>query len=68
VVQLRRIDLLLAIYGTLALSVKQRLWPKARAALTESTRKRMYAFEKYQQPLSELTTLIAQQLRQGASE
>ena len=36
---LRRLDLTLAIYGTLSLSAKQRLWPKARQALTEAPRR-----------------------------
>lgn len=66
---LRRLDLTLAIYGTLALSVKQRLWPKARQALTEAPRKRVYSREKFQQPLSQLMNRlrIAQPARQGAS-
>jgi hypothetical protein len=66
---LRRLDLTLAIYGTFALSVKQRLWPKARQALTEAPRKRVYAREKFQQPLSQLMNRlrIAQPARQGAS-
>ena len=68
-VQLRRLDLILAIYGTFALSAKQRLWPKARQALTEAPRKRIYSLEKFQQPLSQLMNrlLIAQRVRQGAS-
>ena len=68
-VQLRRLDLTLAIYGTFALSAKQRLWPKARQALTEAPRKRIYSLEKFQQPLSQLMNrlLIAQRVRQGAS-
>jgi hypothetical protein len=53
-VHLRRLDLTLAIYGTSALAVKQRLWPKARQALTEAPRKRVYRLEKFQQPLSQL--------------
>jgi hypothetical protein len=51
---MRRLDLTLAIYGTLALSVKQRLWPKARGALIEAPRKRLYSAERFQQPVSEL--------------
>ena len=46
VVHLRRLDLTLAIYGTFTFSAKQRLWPKARQALTEGPRKRTYALEK----------------------
>ncbi len=67
-VHLRRLDLTLAIYGTFALSAKQHLWPKARQALTEAPRKRVYCLEKFQQPLSQLMNrlLIAQQVRQGA--
>jgi hypothetical protein len=64
---LHRIDLIVAIYGTLALSARQRLWYKALQALTEATRKRSYALEKYQQLLSEILNLNAQQVRQGAS-
>ena len=67
VVQLHRIDLIVAIYGTLALSARQRLCYKALQALTEATRKRSYSLEKYQQLLSELLNLTAQQVRQGAS-
>ena len=68
-VHLRRLDLTLAIYGRFALSVKQRLWPKARQALTEAPRKRVYRAEKFQLPLSQLMNrlLIAQRLRPGAS-
>ena len=68
-VQLHRLDLVLAIYGTIALLAKQRLLPKARGALTEAPRKRTYALEKLQPPLSKLMNrlLIAQQARQGAS-
>jgi hypothetical protein len=68
-VHLRRLDLILAIYGALALAAKQRLWPKARQALTEATRKRVYRLEKFQPPLSRLLNrlLMAQQVRQGAS-
>ena len=54
VVHLRRLDLTLAIYGTLTLLHKQRLWPKARNALTEGARKRTYALEKFKHPLSHL--------------
>ena len=69
VVHLRRLDLTLAIYGTFALSAKQRLWPKACQALTEAPRKRIYSLENFQQPLSQLMNhlLIAQRVRQGAS-
>ncbi len=68
-VHLRRLDLTLAIYGRFALSVKQRLWPKARQALTEAPRKRAYRGEKFQPPLTQLMNrlLIAQRIRQGAS-
>ena len=68
-VHLRRLDLTLAIYGSLALAAKQRLWPKARQALTEAPRKRVYRLEKFQQPLSQLMhrLLSAQRVRQGAS-
>jgi hypothetical protein len=51
-VHLRRLDLTIAIYGTLTLMKKQRLWPKARQALKEGTRKRTYALEKLKHPLS----------------
>ena len=53
-VHLRRLDLTLAIYGRLALSAKQRLWPKARQALTEAPRKRLSALERLQAPLAKL--------------
>jgi hypothetical protein len=68
VVQLHRLDLALAIYGTITLLRKQRLLPKVRGALTEAPRKRTYALEKLQPPLSKLMNrlLIAQQVRQGA--
>ena len=68
-VHLRRLDLTLAIYGSLALAAKQRLWPKARQALTEAPRKRLYRLDKLQQPLSQLMhrLLSAQRVRQGAS-
>ena len=51
---LRRLDLTIAIYGTLTLMNKQRLWPKARNALMEGTRKRTYSLEKLKHPLSHL--------------
>jgi hypothetical protein len=66
-VQLHHIDFIVAIYGNLALSARQRLWYKALHALTEATRKRSYSLEKYQQRLSEILNLTAQQVRQGAS-
>ena len=68
-VQLHRLDLVLAIYGTIALLAKQRLLPKARRALTEAPRKRTYSLEKLKPPLSKVMNrlLIAQQVRQGAS-
>ena len=68
-VHLRRLDLTLAIYGRFALSMKQRLWPKARQALTEAPRKRVYRLEQFQQSASELMNhlLIAQRDHQGAS-
>ncbi len=53
-VHLRRLDLTLAIYGTLSLGDKQRRWPKARDALTEGPRKRTYALEKFKHSLSHL--------------
>ena len=61
-VQLHRLDLVLAIYGTIALLAKQRLLPKARRALTEAPRERSYSLEKLQPPLSKLINrlLIAQ--------
>jgi len=58
VVHLRRLDLTLAIYGTLTLLDKQRLWPKARNALTEGPRKRTYSLEKFQHPLSHLMNCL----------
>jgi hypothetical protein len=69
VVQLRRLDLTLTIYGTFDLSAKQRLWPKARQALTEAPRKRIYSLEKFEQPLCQLMKrlLTAPRVRQGAS-
>jgi hypothetical protein len=68
-VQLHRLDLILAIYGTVALLAKQRLLRQARRALTEAPRKRIYSLEKFQQPLSKLMNrlLLAQRVRQGAS-
>src|SRR5206468_12181548 len=54
VVHLRRLDLTLAIYGTCTLLQKQRLWPKARNALTEATRNRTYSLKKFRHPLSHL--------------
>ena len=68
VVHLRRLDLTLAIYGTLTLWKKQRLWPKARNALTEGTRKRTYSLEKFKHPLSHLINrlLKLRPVRQGA--
>jgi hypothetical protein len=68
-VHLRRLDLTLAIYGRFALSRKQRFWPKARQALTEAPRKRVYRLEQFQQSASELMNrlLEAQRDHQGAS-
>lgn len=68
-VHLRRLDLTLAIYGRFALSVKQRLWPKARQALSEAPRQRVYRAEKFQPPLAQLMhhLLVAQRAHQGAS-
>ena len=68
-VHLRRLDLTLAIYGTLALAAKQRLWPKARQALTEAPRKRVYRLDELQASLSQLMNRLrmAQHVRQGAS-
>jgi hypothetical protein len=54
VMHLRRLDLTLAIYGTFTLLEKQRLWPKARQALTEGPRKRIYSLHKFQYPLAHL--------------
>jgi len=67
-VHLRRLDLTIAIYGTLTLMDKQQLWPKARNALTEGARKRTYALEKFKQPLSHLMNrlLKLRPVRQGA--
>jgi hypothetical protein len=66
---LRRLDLTLAIYGTFTLWAKQQLWPKVRQALTEAPRKRIYALEKFEHPLSHLMNrlLNAERVRQGAS-
>ncbi len=58
VVHLRRLDLTIAIYGTFTLLKKQRLWPKARNALTEGPRKRTYSLEKFKQPLSHLMSRL----------
>ena len=68
VVHLRRLDLTLAIYGTLTLWKKQRLWPKARQALTEGPRKRTYSLEKFKHPLSHLLSHLRKlpPVRQGA--
>jgi len=63
VVHLRRLDLTLAIYGTFTLLAKQRLWPKARQALTEGPRKRTYSLEKLKRPFSHLLNC----LRRGVS-
>ena len=70
VVHLHRLNLVLAIYGTVALLAKQRLWPKARRALTEAPRKRTYSLEKLQPPLSKLMNRLrlAEQARQGAPD
>jgi hypothetical protein len=67
-VHLRRLDLTLAIYGRLALSAKQRLWPKARQALTEAPRQRADRAAKLRQPLSQLMNRLRapQPLRPGA--
>ena len=67
-VHLHRLDLTVAIYGRFALSAKQRLWPKARQALSEAPRKRARHGEKLRQPLFQLMNrlLIAQRLRPGA--
>ena len=65
---LRRLDLTIAIYGTFTLLDKQRLWPKARNALIEGTRKRTYALEKFKRPLSHLMNRLLKRrpVRQGA--
>jgi hypothetical protein len=67
-VHLRRLDLILAIYGTLALAAKQRLWPRARQALTEAPRKRLSALKRFQAPLAKLMKRlrITQRLLLGA--
>jgi hypothetical protein len=67
-VHLHHLNLVLAIYGTVALLAKQRLWPKARRALTEAPRKRTYSLEELQPPLSKLMNdlRLAEQVRQGA--
>ena len=67
-VHLRRLDLILAIYGTLTLAAKQRLWPKARQALTEAPRKRLSALERFQAPLAKFMKRlrIARRLHPGA--
>ena len=64
---LRRLDLTIAIYGTLTLMNKQRLWPKARNALTEGARKQTYSLEKFKHPLSHLMNrlLKLRPVRQG---
>ena len=68
VVQLHRIDLVLAIYGALALLAKQRLLAKVRLALTEAPRKRKYSLETLQQPFSKvMKRLLKPQARRGAS-
>jgi hypothetical protein len=68
-VHLRRLDLSLAIYGRLALSVKQRLWPKARQALAEASRKRVSRLGEFQDAISELMNRLhlAQAVRIGES-
>jgi hypothetical protein len=68
-VHLRRLDLTLAIYGRFALAVKQRLWPKARQALTEAPRKRVYRLENFQRSVAELMNRLrlAQPVHPGAS-
>src|ERR1039458_10140651 len=54
VAQLHRIDLVLAIYGALALLAKQRLLAKVRPALTEAPRKRKYSLVTLQQPFAKV--------------
>ena len=67
VVQLHRIDLVLAIYGALALLAKQRLLAKVRPALTEAPRQRKYSLETLQQPFSKvMKRLLNPQARRGA--
>ena len=58
VVHLRRLDLTLAIYGTLSLGEKQRLWPQARNALSEGPRKRIGTLEKFNYSLSNLMSQL----------
>jgi len=67
IVHLRRLDLTLAIYGHGALSIKQRLWPKARQALTEAPRTRVGQSEKFRRTFSELQgrLLVAQRPSEG---
>jgi hypothetical protein len=65
VVQLHRLDLVLAIYGTVALLAKQRLLPKARPALTEGPRKRQYSLETLQRPLARVMRRLLKQLGQA---
>jgi hypothetical protein len=62
VVHLRRLDLTLAIYGTFTLLAKQRLWPKARQALTEGPRKRTYSLEKLKRPFSRLMSRLGKRV------
>ena len=64
---LRRLDLTLAIYGALSLGAKQRLWPKARNALTEGPRKRIGALAKFKHSLPNLMShlLKLRSLREG---
>jgi hypothetical protein len=64
---LRRLDLTLAIYGALSLGAKQRLWPKARNALTEGPRKRIGALEQFNHALSDLMSQLLnfRSLREG---
>jgi|SRR5271165_5136555 len=68
-VHLRRLDLTRAIYGRFALSVKQHLWPKARQALIEAPRKRLYRLGKFQQSITELMNhlRLTQPVHLGAS-
>ena len=68
-VHLRRLDLTLAIYGRFALAVKQRLWPKARQALTEAPRKRLYRLGRFQASITELMNRLrmAQPAHPGVS-
>jgi hypothetical protein len=59
---------LLSADVTFPLSAKQRRWPKARQALREAPRKRIYSREKFPPPLSDRMNrlLIAQRVRQIA--